>query len=36
MSSYAIQNYINDIRFVVKEEIEEKKIIDRINLCQKK
>ena len=30
MSSYSIQNYINDIRSVVREEIEEKKIIDRI------
>ena len=26
MSSYSIQNYINDIRSVVKEEIEEKKV----------
>ena len=36
MSSYSIQNYINDIRSVVKEEIEETKIIDRIKPLSKK
>ena len=36
MSSYSIQNYINDIRSVVKEEIVETKIIDRIKPLSKK
>ena len=36
MSSYLIQNYINDIRSVVKEEIDEIKIIDRIKPLSKK